>query len=417
MPFAKFVSISQSFDNNALVNLPEAVTQELKSRAFEASLPAGSRVAIGVGSRGIANLAEIVRATVAYLRGAGFDPFVFPAMGSHGGATPDGQRHVLEHYNVIEPYVGCPIVSSIDVVPFGVTGEGLETWVDAAAASSHGIFLINRIKWHASFEGPVESGLMKMCAIGLGKVKGAAAYHTYAARLGMGAVVQSVGRHVLASGKVLGGLAIVEDGNHSTAKVSALYAAEVEREEEKLLRLARSWMPRIPFEEVDILIIDEIGKEISGTGMDSKVVNRHPHGNVNPWPWAPRLRRIYLRDLSEATAGNANGIGMADLISQRLFDKIDWHATNINGITASNLNVIKTPMRSADDESGLKLLAGTVGRTRQEDVTMVRVRNTLELGRIWVTENLLDGRNYDCGAPFPLTFDADGNLPFFEADR
>ncbi len=325
VPFSPFVTISQSFENHALEDVSRAVSDELSSQKLGGNLRPGSRVAIGVGSRGISNIADIVRATVSYFRELGLYPFIIPAMGSHGGATVEGQLGVLEHYGITEASVGCPVVSSLDVVSLGKTAEGFETWLDATASGSDGIFLINRIKWHASFEGPVESGLMKMCAIGLGKVRGAATYHTYATRSGMGAVVQSVGHHLLASGKVFGGLAIVEDANHATAKVTALWANEIEQREEELLRLARSWMPRIPFDEVDILVIDEIGKEISGTGMDSKVVNRHPHGNVNPWSWAPRIRRIYLRDLSEATSGNANGIGMADVISQRLYDKIDWH--------------------------------------------------------------------------------------------
>jgi hypothetical protein len=382
-----------------------------------ASLSPGSRIAICVGSRGISKIAEIVGTTVAYFRQLGLHPFIIPAMGSHGGATVEGQIGVLEHFGITEASIGCPVISSLEVVPFGTTAEGFDTWIDAKAAGSDGIFLINRIKWHTSFEGPVESGLTKMCGIGLGKVRGAGAYHTYAARSGLGAVVQSVGHHVLASGKVFGGLAIVEDANHATAMVAALWANEITQREEELLRVARSWMPRIPFDEVDILIIDEIGKEISGTGMDSKVVNRHPHGNVNPWSWAPRIRRIYLRDLSEATAGNANGIGMADVIAQRLFNKIDWHATNINGITASNLNVVKTPMRCPDDRSALELLAGSVGRIRTEDVTIVRIQNTLELNRMWATENLLEGQNCQSGLPFELWFDPNGNLPAFRENR
>jgi len=413
MSFSPIRTIRQSFESHALPDVSRSVRDQLTARAIGSQIPQGSRIAIGVGSRGISNLAEIVRATASYFKELGVHPFIIPAMGSHGGATAEGQRGVLEHYGITEASAGCPILSSVDVIPFGTTAEGFETWMDASAAGSDGIFLINRIKWHASFEGPVESGLMKMCGIGLGKVRGASTYHTYAARAGLGTIVQAVGHHVLASGKVMGGLAIVEDANHATAKVSALRANEIEQREPELLQLARSWMPRIPFDEIDILVIDEIGKEISGTGMDSKVVNRHPHGNVNPWSWAPRIRRMYLRDLSETTAGNANGIGMADVISQRLYDKIDWHATNINGITASNLNVVKTPMRCPDDRSALELLAGSVGRMRAEDVTVVRLRNTLELNRMQVTENLLDGKNFESSEPFELTFDGSGNLPDF----
>lgn len=411
---SQFVHVSQSFESHRLSNVSDAVASELRATQIGLRLKAGSRIAIGVGSRGISNIADIVQATVQHFKDGGMLPFVIPAMGSHGGATAEGQRAVLEHYGVTEAKVGCPIVSALEVVSLGKTEQGIETFIDATALGSDGVFLINRIKWHPSFEGPIESGLMKMCAIGLGKREGAAAYHTYAARLGMGSVVQSVGRHVLASGKVIGGLAVVEDGNHDTAKSAALRADEIEEKEEQLLTLARSWMPRIPFDEVDILVIDEIGKEISGTGMDSKVVNRHPHGNVNPWPWAPRIRRIYLRDLSETTCGNANGIGMADLISQRLYDKIDWHATNINGITASNLSVIRTPLRAPDDRTALDLLSKTVGRTEPETVTIVKIRNTLELGRMWVTKNLLRTSPLTSlqptDPPSYLAFDESGNI-------
>ncbi len=303
MPFSKFVSITQSFESHAVPDVARAVTDELAAQKLGRLCVPARESPSAWGVAAFRTSPRLSGQRLHTFTEMGIHPFIVPAMGSHGGGTVEGQLGVLEHYGVTEALVGCPVVSSLDVIPFGTTAEGFETWIDAKAAGSDGIFLINRIKWHASFEGPVESGLMKMCAIGLGKVRGAGAYHTYATRSGMGAVVQSVGHHVLASGKVFGGLAIVEDANHATAKISALWANEIEQREQELLRLARSWMPRIPFEEVDILVIDEIGKEISGTGMDSKVVNRHPHGNVNPWSWASRIRRIYLRDLSEATCG------------------------------------------------------------------------------------------------------------------
>jgi hypothetical protein len=413
--FPKFVPIVQNFPRLGLPDVSQSVCAELQRANLDAALRPGSRIAIAVGSRGISNIAEIARATVAYFRAKGLDPIIVPAMGSHGGATPEGQREVLARYRITEQEAGCPVISSLDVISLGTTADGIETCVDATASTCDAIFLINRVKWHTSFEGRVESGLMKMCAIGLGKARGAQMYHVHATRIGMGKVVESVARHVLASSKILGGLAIVEDAYHQPAKVAAIAAAAIEAEEEKLLSLARSWMPRIPFDDVDVLILDEIGKNISGTGMDSKVVNRHPHGNVNLWPWAPKIRRIYVRDLSESTHGNANGLGMADLISERMYQKIDWNSTEVNALTASNLNIIRTPRRAPSDKSALELLARTVGRFEPEEVTYVRLRNTLELARFWASENLVSGKSLPervsvAGPGVECRFDQDGYL-------
>src|SRR3954447_22874553 len=422
MLFPKFVPVLQHFPRRGMADAPSAVIQELSSQQIGAQLPGGAKVAIGVGSRGISQLPALVRATVSYFRGQGLSPWIFPAMGSHGGATPEGQRDVLAHYGVTEASVGSPVISSLDVLSLGATPDGIETCVDAKAWASDAIFLINRVKWHTSFEAPVESGLLKMTAIGLGKAQGARVYHTHAARIGMGTVVESVGRHVLASGKVLGGLAIIEDAHHEVGKLAVLPAAEIEGKERELLQLARSWMPRIPFDEIDALVIDEIGKDISGTGMDSKVVNRHPYGNLNPWPWAPKIRRIYVRDLDASSLGNAIGIGMADIISDRLYNKIDWAVTKMNGLTASNLSVIRTPIRSRDDAEGFQLLSQSVGRTRPEAVTFVRVRNTLELGRMLVSESLLRERPLGdnlslVGPPAEPRVGPDGYLEDFPSPR
>jgi hypothetical protein len=418
MAFPRMVPALQRFPSRALPSVARAVREELAAAQVGAHLPQGARIAVGAGSRGVANLADIVSATVRHFQESGFAPFIVPAMGSHGGGTGPGQIDVLAHYGVTESAMGCPVLSSIETVGMGNTAEGIETFLDRNAFESDGVFLINRVKWHTSFEAPIESGLMKMAAIGLGKVEGATNYHRHGVRLGLGQVVRSVGRHILASGKILGGLGVVEDAHHQTAKVAALKAADLEQAEEQLLTLARSWMARILFDEVDVLIIDEVGKHISGTGMDSKVINRHPYGQVNPWPWAPRILRIHVRDISPLSYGNAVGIGMADTISECLYRKIDWHSTKVNALAASNLSVIRTPLRVANDQEGVQTLAGAVGRSNPESVTFVRIRNTLELSNITVSENLLHAcENQPCenieatGTPSPLTFDADGNFP------
>jgi hypothetical protein len=316
---------------------------------------------------------------------------------------------------VTEAEVGAPIVSSLEVVSLGRTPDGIETVMDRQAYDAGAVFLINRVKWHTSFEAPIESGVMKMAAIGLGKLEGAKIYHRHAIRLGLGNVVRMVGRHMLATGKIVGGLALIEDAYHDTGQVTALSAADMESEETKLLEVARSWTARILFDEVDVLIVDEVGKQFSGVGMDSKIVNRHPYGGVNPWPWAARVTRIYVRDLSPESYGNAIGIGMADLISERLYKSIDWHATRVNALTAGNFASIRTPIRAANDSEALELLAVAVGRDDPRDVTLVWIRNTLEMDRILASENLLAGARgrsdiERAGEPIDWEFDGDGNF-------
>jgi hypothetical protein len=406
------VPVLQRFPSRALPDVTRAVREELAQSNVAAGLPPKARIAIGVGSRGVANLAEIVRATVSHFREAGFVPFIVPAMGSHGGGTGPGQIDVLAHYGVTEQSMACPVLSSIETVSMGNTPEGIETYLDRNAFESDGVFVVNRVKWHTSFEAPIESGLMKMAAVGLGKVQGATNYHRHGLRLGLGNVVLSVGRHLLASGKILGGLGLVEDAHHQTARVAALPFAGLEEAEAQLLLLARSWMARISFDEVDILLIDEVGKHISGTGMDSKVINRHPYGQVNPWPWAPRVMRVHVRDISPLSYGNAVGIGMADTISERLYQRIDWHATKVNSLAASNLTAVRTPLRMANDREAMETLAGAVGRADPAEVTYVHIRNTLELTNIHVSENLLPGPdNVEATGPaVPVTFDTEGNL-------
>ena len=415
----RLVRAKQSFAHRALADPVAAVRRELAAKQIGSELPPGARVAIGAGSRGIARLPDVVRATVAHFQSIGARPFIIPAMGSHGGGTAEGQRKLLAQLGITEGEVGCPVVSSIETVGLGKTAEGIETFLDRCAFESDGIFLVNRVKWHTTFEAPIESGVVKMSAIGLGKVEGATRYHMTAIRMGLGDVVRSVGRHVLASGKVIGGLGLVEDAHHGLAKIAAERADGIEALDMELLSLARSWMARLPFREIDVLIVDEVGKQFSGTGMDSKIVNRHPYGATNPWPWAPRVTRIYLRDLSSRSYGNAVGIGMADAISERLYEKIDWAATLVNARAASNLTAVRTPVRARNDREALSLLLSTVGRSSACEATVVWIRNTLELEQIIVSENLLtagtpggaaDGTVEAVGDPFVPLFDGAGDL-------
>ena len=371
-----------------------------------------------MGSRGISNLAEIVRAVVDYFSSRGFRPFLFPAMGSHGAANAAGQARVLAHYGIDESTMGCPVVSSFDVISLGRTEAGIEAFAGKDAWESDGIFVINRVKWHTSFEGAIESGVSKMLALGLGKIEGARSCHGHARRLGMEAVIRSVAGHLLATGKILGGLAVLEDAYHDTAQVTALAAEGLIEREVELLRLVKSWMGKLPVPALDVLIVDEIGKNISGTGMDLKVVNRGVHGQYNPWPDTPRVERIFIRSLSELSYGNGVGIGLADVIHDRVLERIDVNAGRINATTSGSLAAVRTPLHFPSDHECLELLGATVGKFERAEVTMGWIRNTLDLGTVALSENLAGEIAKNpmleiAGPPFALAFDPDGNLGAF----
>jgi hypothetical protein len=414
MRLSRLLLVRQNFPDRAIRDIPAEVHGQLSRSPFAAGLKPGSRVAIGVGSRGIVNIAVIARSAVEYWKSAGMRPFIFPAMGSHGAATAEGQADVLAHYGIVEGTMGCPIVSSLDVVPLGKTPEGIDTFMDRSAFESDGVMLLARVKWHTDFAGKIESGLHKMMAIGLGKFAGAQRYHTFAHRLGLEPVIRSIGRQVLRSGKILGGLAILEDAHHNTAKLAAVPVDDMERGEEELLALVKSWMGRIPT-DLDILILDEIGKNISGAGMDTKVVNRSVYGAYNPWPDTPRIERIFVRDLSELTYNNATGLGMADVVTDRLVDRVDWNPTHINALTASTPAAIRTPIHFPSDRECLERIAPTVGKVDMGEVTIGWIRNTMELSLLALSENLRPQIENNpqleiLGDPREIEFDASGNL-------
>jgi hypothetical protein len=415
MPYSRIVLVRQKFPDRRVKDIPGEVRRQLSGSGFAQKLQPGARVAIGVGSRGIANIATIVRAVVDFWKDAGMRPFIFPAMGSHGAATAEGQADVLAHYGIHEATMGCPIVSSLEVVPLGSTAEGIGAFMDRSAYSSDGVMLVGRVKWHTDFAGKIESGLFKMMAIGLGKFAGAQRYHTFAYRLGLEHVIRSVGRQVLKSGKILGGLAILEDANHNTGKLEAVPIENMEQRDEELQALVKSWMGKIPVHEVDLLIVDEIGKNISGAGLDTKVINRSIQAHYNPWPELPTIHRIFVRDLSELTYNNAVGIGMADVITDRLLSRVDWTPTQINSLTASTPSAIRTPIHFPTDRECLEKIWPTVGKFNQEEVSIAWIRNTMELSLFGFSENLLPELERNphleiVGEPRDVEFQEDGNL-------
>ena len=413
MRFPRLLVTRQKFPDRRIADVPAEVEKQLNASGFAARVAPGSRIAIGVGSRGIHNIATIVRGVVRYWKEKGMQPFIFPAMGSHGAASAEGQTMVLDHYGITAADMGCPIVSHLDVVSLGKTDDGIEAFMDKSAYDSDGVMLVGRVKWHTDFDGKIESGLFKMMAIGLGKFAGAQRYHTYAYNLGLEHVIRSVGRQVLASGKILGGLAILEDANHNTAKLDAVPVEEMEAREESNLALVKSWMARVP-SDLDVLILDEIGKNISGAGMDTKVVNRNVNGAYNPWPGIPHFQRIFVRNLSELTYNSGVGLGMADIVTDRLVNRIDWAPTWVNSLTANTPAAIRTPIHFPTDRECLERIAPTVGKLDLDAVTYGWIRNSMELGRLALSENLRPvveaNPNLEIEATIDFEFAEDGNL-------
>jgi hypothetical protein len=415
MTLSRLLLVRQKLPDRSIARIEDEVRRELAQAALHTRLRPGARVAIGVGSRGISNLDRIVKTTVDWWKSAGMEPFIFPAMGSHGAATAEGQRAVLARYGVTDGAMGCPVLSSLDVVSLGRTDDDIEVFADKNAFEADAVVPVARVKWHTDFAGKLESGLFKMLAIGMGKFAGARLYHAHAFRFGMEHVIRTAGRKLLASGKVIGGLAILEDAYHNTAKLSVLPAERMEAGEEELLVLVKSWMGRVPF-DTDVLIVDEMGKQISGAGMDSKVINRSAHGGINCWDTAPHIERIYIRDLSEHSYGNAVGIGMADVTHRRILEKIDWDATKINALTAGSLPSVRTPIWFDSDRECLDRTWPSVGKLDAREVRAAWIRNTLELAVLGLTENYRADVEADpnleiIAGPLEWPFDEAGELP------
>ncbi|MHB1416183.1 MAG: nickel pincer cofactor-dependent isomerase, group 22 [Chloroflexota bacterium] len=405
MGLPRMARVKQSFDVSHIEDVPGEVKKELAAFGLAQRVKPGMRVAITAGSRGIANIADIISAIVAELRSLGAEPLVVPAMGSHGGATAEGQREMLAGYGIVEERVGAPIISSMDVVEVGRTPAGMAVYVDREAYSSDGILVVNRVKAHTAFKAPNESGLVKMMAIGLGKRQGADTYHRY----DLGPTIVEVGRVVLEKAPILGGLAIVENSLDETWKLVAVGPERMIEVDRELLAQANTLLPRVPFESLDVLIVDEMGKNISGTGMDLNVIGiwRRLGGEQKPY-----FKYIVVLDLTEESHGNALGIGMADLTTRRVVDKIDLNATYTNVMTTNFFATGKIPFTADSDREALDLAFKTFD---DASVRAVRIKNTLALEETLVSEALLDevrGRS-DLAIlddPQPLAFTGDGRL-------
>ena len=417
MALPNMTRIQQQFEAPVLTDLPAAIHTELDRINASAIVKPSETVAVTAGSRGVANVDVAVKATVDYLKGLGAKPFVVPAMGGHGGATAEGQRSVLEHYGITEETVGAPVKATMEVVELGKTASGLPVFLDRYAAEADHVVPLNRIKAHTDFNGSIESGLMKMMVIGLGKQQGANLYHRAFFQYGFEQVITAVGGLILDTGKIAFGLGLIENAHEDTAKAVAVPAAQLLQTERELLVEAKSLMGRLPFDELDLLIIDWTGKNISGTGMDTNVIGRMMQ-NFEPEPAKPAILRIFVRDITEESDGNATGIGLADFTTTRLVDKIDRHATYMNGITALGPQKSKIPFYYDTDSEAIEVALDTIGLTEPEDARVIRIESTLRLTELDISEVLLEdaklhSRLEVIGETKPLPFDPAGNLlPF-----
>jgi hypothetical protein len=397
-----------------IADIPAAVHAELRRAGLAEAIRPGQRVAITAGSRGINNIAAILKATVEAVRQAGGEPFLVPAMGSHGGATAEGQAALLaEGFGVDEQTMGAPVLSSMEVVELGRTERGTPVYLDRNAASADAIVVVNRVKVHTDFSGPYESGLMKMIAIGLGKRAQAESIHAYGA-WGLRTLVPEVARAKMTLAPIRLGLALIEDGYDQTCQIVGLRAEEFSDREPALLQRAREVMAGLPFDEIDLLIVDRIGKEFSGAGMDTNVIGRK-RIDREPEFERPRVERLIARDLSEETHGNAIGIGLADFIIQRIVDKIDWHATNTNSMVSGFLQRSQVPVVCPTDQAAVEAAYFMLRRKPPEEVRVLRIRDTLHLEHVWISESFLpEARQHPrlelIDKPRPLAFDGSGNL-------
>lgn len=413
IPLASFYILERKGPSRPKIDdLSGSICAALAGLGVEAGKLHGKRIALTVGSRGIAHLQEIVRTICGWLKERGAQPFVIPAMGSHGGATVEGQLQILAEYGITEPEIGAEIRASMETVVVGETPQGFNVYADRHAWESDGIVVMNRIKPHSDYFGKVESGLLKMMAIGLGKREGASEGHRQLWKYGFEPTIRAVSAKILASGKILFGLGVTENEEHEIADVLAALPAGIPALDESILLLARSMLPRIPFQNLHLLILDEIGKNISGAGMDLKVVGRCPG---MPPQDAPAYSMIFLRDLTEESGGNAIGLGLADVIHERLFRKIDFQKTYLNAIVALSTEVARLPIHLPSDRAALDLTLGHLGSPEPASQRIAWIRNTLDINRIAVSASIKDRMDSPAQwklaeGPFPAEFDAGGDL-------
>jgi hypothetical protein len=414
--FPKVVKVRRRFPRPRVEDLGRALEEQLGRDEIASKVRPGAEIALTAGSRGISDIHVTLRSLVSVLKEMGARPFIVPAMGSHGGATAEGQVEILESLGVTEAFCGAPIRSSMDVVELGETGRGVPVYMDKIAFESDGVVLVNRIKAHTDFRGRWESGLLKMASIGLGKHKQALALHGYGVE-GIRDFMSEVGREVVDSGKVLFGVGIVENAYDKPAIVEAIPPENIPEREAGLLAQYMKLMPELPVSEMDILFVDALGKNYSGTGMDTNVIGRFRIPGVEE-PERPRVKYIIVGDVSEESHGNALGMGLADFTTRRLFEKVNLRAMNANVITSTFVERAKVPMVMDNDREALEAAVRCNWGVPPTETRFVRIPNTLHLEYLYVSENLVDevlghGEAEVVGDAREPSFDAEGNFAEF----
>ena len=410
--------IRQDFPRSAPLDVRGTLASEFAK--LRPLIKPAARIAVGVGSRGITNLPAIVRAVLDELHAAGARPFIIPAMGSHGGATPEGQRDVLATYGITEQAMDVPIHAAMEAREVGRSEDGAPAFCSIEALKADGILVVNRIKPHTDFYGTIGSGLLKMLVIGVGKHEGALAMHRAASRIGHERAIRGMAKTIVAHAPVLGGIAILENQFHETARLVAVPRAAMETAEETLLVEARALMPLLPFEEIDLLIVDWLGKNVSGAGMDPNVTNRWVQGYIGGLMRedrsAPFIRRIFVRDVTPESHGNAIGIGLADVTTTRLVRAMDTHKTNINALTSLTPQTAKIPIAFDTDREAIERTMATLAlEDPARQALVVRIESTLSVAEmdvseaLWALAKTRPGLS-EISAPREMPFDQNGNL-------
>lgn len=415
MAFPRMLRIRQKFDAPKLDDIPAEVDAQLARLNLSEQVQAGQTVAITAGSRGIANIAVIIKAICDHVKSIGGVPIIVPAMGSHGGGTAEGQREIIEGYGITEEFTGAEIRSSMETVIVDETEHGIPVHFDRVSFECDHVIVCGRVKPHTGFVGPIESGLHKMMLIGLGKHEGAKIYHRAILDYSFLEIIRAVSESVLQKCGVIAGVAIVENAYDETGMIEAVAPDDFYERECELLKTATAWMPRLPFKKVGLLVIDEIGKNISGSGMDTNVVGRKYNDHAATENDLYKVKRIFIRGLTEETHGNACGLGMAEFTNRRTADSVDRNITQINSLTGSHPSAAGIPAYYETDREVIENALPTVGIVEPENAVVVQIRDTLHLGEVLVSEaclpeveeredlELIDG-------PFDMPFDADGNL-------
>lgn len=413
----KLFKVRQTFENQKLTDLESTIDSQFDSADFLPDLR-GKTVAISAGSRGIANIANIIKSIASNLRQRGATPFIVPAMGSHGGGTPEGQQKVLANYNITQEFCGCEIRSSMETIVVCQAKEGFPVYFDKEASQADYVVVCGRVKPHTDFTGPIQSGLMKMMLIGLGKHDGARVYHKAIKDFTFDQIVRSVAREVIDKCNVLCGVGIIENGYEETAHIEVVAPNSIESREEELLELSAGMMPRLPFDHADFLMIDEIGKEISGSGLDTNIVGRKHYDHFPAPDEYPKIKRIAVRGLTTATHGNATGIGMVEFCRSSVLEQMNVESTRINCLTSGHVTAGMSPIDFPTDRQIIDEALDTVGFCDATTAKMMWIKNTLHLSEVYCSTYYLDqleGREdlKLIGEPQHLQFDADDNLVHF----